>query len=174
MAVARLARVWGNRGALSGVPLGRDAGGYRPQQRVFAHGARGAPGQVVSLEIESVREQRGRLIFKFRGVDSIAQADALAGAEIRVPLAERRPPAPDEFYHSDVVGCQVVEEKSGQPLGVVTGWQEIGGTPLLEVDTGAPGQPLLVPFARSICREIDLAGRRIVVDLPEGLKELNG
>ena len=31
----------------------------------------------------------------------------------------------------------------------------------------------LIPFARSICVEIDPAAKRIVVDLPEGLLEVN-
>ena len=57
-------------------------------------------------------------------------------------------------------------------MGRVTGWQECGGPALLEVD-GVEGEELLVPFARSICVEIDPAARRIVVDLPEGLKDLN-
>jgi ribosomal 30S subunit maturation factor RimM len=50
----------------------------------------------------------------------------------------------------------------------VTRFEESGGSGLLVV-----GKDLLVPFARAICVEIDLAGRRIVVDLPEGLKDLN-
>jgi len=126
------------------------------------------------LEVEWVREQRGRLVFKFHGVDSIAAADELAGAEVRVALAERRALPAGEYYQSDLVGCQVVERSSGRPVGLVRGWQEYGAAPLLEVDTGGPGEPMLVPFARSICVEVDPAARRIVVELPEGLKELNG
>jgi 16S rRNA processing protein RimM len=112
------------------------------------------------------------LIFKFRGVDSISAAEALRGAEICVPRVERPPLPAGEYYQTDLVGCQVVDRASGAPLGVVRGWQDYGGAPLLEVErTG--GQPLLIPFARSICLEIDVAGRRIRVELPEGLKELN-
>jgi ribosomal 30S subunit maturation factor RimM len=72
------------------------------------------------------------------------------------------------------VGCEVVDGSSGSTLGVVTGWQDYGAAPLMEVDADTPGEPLLVPFARSICVEVDLAARRIVVALPDGLKELNG
>jgi len=133
--------------------------------------AHGAPRW---LEIEWVREQRGRVVFKFRGVDSIAAAKELAGAEVRAALAERRALPAGEYYQSDLIGCQVVERSSGRPLGVVTGWQEYGAAPLLEVDTGAREEPMLVPFARSICVEVDPVARRVVVELPDGLKELNG
>ena len=151
--------------------MGRPAEGFRQAEAVVVSGPRGAPRQ---LEIEWVRAQRGRLIFKFRGVDSVSQAEELLPAEVRIPLAERRQLPAGEHYQSDLVGCRVVERSTGRPLGIVTGWREFGAAPLLEVDTGAPGEPLLVPFARSICVEIDRDARRIVVELPEGLKELNG
>jgi ribosomal 30S subunit maturation factor RimM len=61
-----------------------------------------------------------------------------------------------------------VEHAGGTSLGRVAAVQEFGGPALLEVEGG-----LLIPFARSICLEIDMARRRIVVDLPEGLKDLN-
>lgn len=50
----------------------------------------------------------------------------------------------------------------------MTEFLEYGGTPLLELESG-----LLIPFARAICTEIDPQGRRIVVQLPEGLKDVN-
>lgn len=171
MTLARLIRAWGNRGAVLAAPLGRGAQDYRQVPEVFAFGPGVAP---VRLELEWVQERRSRLLLKFRGVDTIAGAEQLRGAEIRVPLSQRRGLPPAEYYHSDLIGCQVVERLSGKLLGVVTGWQEFGAAPLLEVETGAGGEPLQVPFARSICVEIDPAGRRILVDLPEGLKELKG
>jgi ribosomal 30S subunit maturation factor RimM len=54
---------------------------------------------------------------------------------------------------------------------MVTGWADAGSTGLLEISTGET--QLLVPFARSICVEVDTRAKRIVVDLPEGLKDLN-
>ena len=131
----------------------------------------GPQGQERQAEIESVWDHRGRLVFKFRGVDSITDAEALAGAEVRIPFEARRPLEENEYYQTDLVGCEVVERATGRRLGVVSGWKECGGPPLLEVER--EGEPLLIPFARAICVEIDAAGRRIAVDLPEGLAELN-
>ena len=69
---------------------------------------------------------------------------------------------------SDLVGCQVVERRTGQPMGLVTGWLEGGPSGLLQV-----GNDLLIPFVRSICVVVDTAARRIDVELPEGLRDLN-
>ncbi len=118
--------------------------------------------------VESTWFHNGTLIFKFRGVDSISDAEMLTGAEVRVPLSQRTPLDDGEFFQDDLWGCEVVDRATGQPLGKVSGWEDGGGSGLLVVDGG-----LLIPFARSICVEIDPAARRIAVDLPPGLKDLN-
>ena len=75
---------------------------------------------------------------------------------------------------SDLVGCRVEDARSGREIGRVTGWQEFDSPFVtLEVTPGAGGQPLLVPFVRAICVEVDPAGRRIRIDPPEGLLDLN-
>jgi ribosomal 30S subunit maturation factor RimM len=83
-------------------------------------------------------------------------------------MAERTPLEAGEFFQSELVGCQVIDRSTGESLGRVEGWEDAGGAGLLAVEGG-----LLIPFARSICVEIDPAARRIVVELPEGLKDLN-
>jgi 16S rRNA processing protein RimM len=118
--------------------------------------------------VESTWFHNGTLIFKFRGVDTISTAELLVGSEVRVPLEQRTPLDPGEFFQDDLVGCQVIDRRTGQPLGTVSGWEDGGGAGLLVLDDGS-----LIPFARPICVEIDPAAKRIVVELPEGLKDLN-
>ena len=111
------------------------------------------------------------LIFKFKGVDSIAEAEQLAGADVLIPI-EQRPEVPEgEYYRSDVIGCEVTAA-GGRQLGIVADWQDTGGTPLLVVRT-AGGRELLIPFAKAICTKIDVERKRIEVNLPEGLEDLN-
>lgn len=114
---------------------------------------------------------RGQVIFKLSGVKSISEAERLVGADICIPIEERPVPADGEYFQSDLVGCEVVDA-GGKRLGTVQTWHEYGGTPLLGVETSA-GKELLIPFAKAICTSIDIATRRIVVELPEGLAELD-
>ena len=106
------------------------------------------------------------LIFKFQGVDTISDAEKLAGAEVSIPFEQRATLADDEVYQSDLIGCEVLDT-AGRSLGLVTEFEETGGTPLLHIDD------LLIPFANSICTKIDLENKRIVVNLPDGLLDLN-
>ena len=98
----------------------------------------------------------------------MADAEPLAGCEVRVPRGERAILEPGEYFASDLIGCEVIERDSGLSLGRVTAFEEAGSSGLLEVE----GR-LLIPFAREICVSIEPEARRIVVDLPLGLKELN-
>jgi ribosomal 30S subunit maturation factor RimM len=61
--------------------------------------------------VESTWFHQGTLIFKFRGVDTISDAELLTGAEVRVPLDQRTPLEPGEFFQDDLVGCQVVDRR---------------------------------------------------------------
>jgi 16S rRNA processing protein RimM len=162
IAIAVLGRPRGNRGEVTAIPLSGKPDRFQTLEAVFLFGS----GQ--RYEVESTWFHQGTLIFKFRGVDSISEAELLTGAEVRVPLEQRTPLDPGEFFQDDLLGCQVVDRRSGQALGQVTRWEDGGGSGLLVVDGG-----LLIPFVRSICVEIDPAAKRIAVELPEGLKDLN-
>lgn len=161
----------GIRGEIQAVPFSDNAERFQSLKEVSLFGSTDA--EPLRLEVESVWEHRGRAVFKFRGIDSIPDAERLRGMEVRIPL-EERPALPEgEYYQSDLVGCEVIERASGELVGQVKGWQECGGPALLEI-AGLDGKEILVPFAGSICVEIDTAARRIRVDLPEGLKDING
>ncbi len=66
----------------------------------------------------------------------MTDAEKLRGAEVQVPLSERIELEPGEYFHSDLVGCEVREKVSGRVVGKVTSFEEYGGPPLLEIDNG--------------------------------------
>jgi 16S rRNA processing protein RimM len=119
------------------------------------------------MELENTWMHGDHLILKFKGVDTISDAEKLAGAEVAIPFEQRAALAEQEYYQSDLIGCDVVDG-AGRSLGVVEDFQETGGAPLLQV-----GENLLIPFAKSICTKIDLEHKQITVNLPDGLLDLN-
>jgi 16S rRNA processing protein RimM len=159
--VALLGKTRGNRGEITAVALSSKLERYEALHDVYLFGSG------VRYEVESTWFHDSTLIFKFRGVDSISAAEELIGAEVRVPESERVTLDPGEFFVSDLVGCEVIDRRTGRSLGRVSALDEGGGPGLLVVGS------LLIPFVRSICVEIDPAARRIAVELPEGLEDLN-
>ena len=159
--VALLGKTRGNRGELTAFSLSSKPERFENLREVYLFGS----GE--KYEVEETWFHLRTLIFKFRGVDTISDAEKLVGAEVRVPLSERAPLDAGEYYESDLIGCEVFERSTGESLGRVSALQDGGGAGLLEVGE------LLIPFSKAICVEIDPAAKRITVELPEGLKDLN-
>ena len=124
------------------------------------------------LEIEAAWPHKGRLVLKFRGCDSISDAERLAGCELQVPLEERAPLPAGAAYVSDLVGCTVVDLTRSETVGTI---DEVrfgaGDAPLLVVRTAQ--KEFLVPFAAEYMRNMDLEARRLEMALPEGLLDLD-
>jgi len=126
-----------------------------------------------TVKIEFFRRQHGRFVMKFAGIDSIEDAEKIIGAELLVPEAELPAAEEGSFYTFHLRGCRVytVHEGIDDYIGDVTDVVDGGGTQLLQVGSGK--EETLIPFAESIVKKVDLAARRIEVELPEGLRELN-
>ena len=123
-----------------------------------------------SLFIEFSRVQHGRRILKLKGIDSIAEVERRIGAELAIMESQLPPVGEGNFYTFHLKGC-TVHTLRGEALGLVTDVLDSGGTPLLKVD-GKDGE-ILIPFAWSYLRGVDRERRRIEMDLPEGLLDLN-
>lgn len=80
------------------------------------------------------------------------------------------PPGEGSFYDFQIIGSEVVA-KDGGSIGTVKGLLPVGDRNLLVVDRG--GREVLIPFVESLCLEVDAAAKRIRVDLPDGLLDLN-
>jgi 16S rRNA processing protein RimM len=114
---------------------------------------------------------RGRPIVGLDGVDSIDEAERLAAAEIRVPPGDLTPLPDGVFYRHDLVGC-AVETVGGLQVGVVSAVEGSDAGSRLVVGQGRA--EVLVPLAAPICVSIDVPARKIVIDPPAGLLDLNG
>jgi 16S rRNA processing protein RimM len=127
-----------------------------------------------------VGRNAGRIVLHFAGVDSIEQAEKLAGKDVVIPRAERMPLDAGASYVSDLLGCTVYDHD--QSLGVVEDVQfptTPDGTrrleeaaPLLIVVT-TEGNEILVPFVNAYLLEVEVTAKKIRMALPEGLRELN-
>ncbi|MDE3195876.1 MAG: 16S rRNA processing protein RimM [Acidobacteriota bacterium] len=158
--VAILGKPRGNKGELTAELLTSGVERFSSLEQVSLSG--------VDYKLERVWNHEGTPVFKFEGVDSIPAAERLRGAEVRIPACERIELGPDEYFQSDLVGCEVRDFTTNRLIGTVTGWEDYGGPSLLQIDGGR----LLIPFVKAICPEINPAARLIRVTLPEGLETL--
>jgi 16S rRNA processing protein RimM len=127
-----------------------------------------AAGVKRDLKIERFRFQNGRVLLKFFGIDSVEDTEALRNADICVNEDEAVELNEGEFFDWELAGC-IVQTADGQTLGTVKELMRTGGTEILIIE-GAEKE-YLVPFAESICVEVDIENKLIRIDPPEGLLE---
>lgn len=113
----------------------------------------------------------GRIVLKFSGCDSIDDAEKLGRLLIGVPREERAALEEDQFFIGDLIGCEIVTGNGtiGRVEDVDT---SRGATPLLVVHDAA-GNEVLIPLVKNYLRKVSIDGKRIEMDLPEGLLDLN-
>ena len=121
------------------------------------------------VTIEAARAHGGRALLKFSGIDTPEDLALYRGWTIEIPEDEARKLDEGEYFLHDLVGLTLVND-AGAEVGRVIDAYEGGGGVLLEVESGP--RKFEVPFAAGICKTIDVAAKRMVVDLPEGLDEV--
>jgi 16S rRNA processing protein RimM len=163
--VGRVARAHGNRGQVI-VNLETDF----PEERFKVGEILFVGSTEKAREIRDVRFHQGRPVVVLQGVETMDDAEALAGAELKV-RASSVPSLPEGmFYRHDLVGCEV-HDTSGRVVGRVTSVEGPLERSSLVV-AGERGE-VLIPLVADICISIDTGAQRIVVNPPEGLIELN-
>ena len=125
--------------------------------------AAGATLRVRDRETDIVRlaGTEERPIVRLAGFDGREAAEALRGADLLVPRSAAPPLDEDEWWATDLVGCRVVDGE--REVGSVARLIALPSCEALEVEGAGPG--FLVPLVRDAVRSVDVAAKRIDVDL---------
>jgi 16S rRNA processing protein RimM len=121
------------------------------------------------IRVRAFRMHLGRPVLALEGVAGIGEAEAFAGAELRVPMAAQQPLPAHVYYVHELVGC-AVWTTGGEHVGEVAAVEGDGEATRLVVR--AEAGDVLLPFVQAYCT-VDVAGRRIEIAPPEGLLDLN-
>jgi len=160
-------KVQGRRGEVLVEPLSDVPDRFRVGLKLFALGK---TEQRREVRVEELWPHKNRLVLKFAGVDSISDAEALAGSELQVPKGERAKLQAGWTYVSDLAGCAVFDRD--RELGRV---EEVrfgtGEAPLLVVRRGSKEHQ--IPYAEAYLVSLDLGRKEIRMLLPEGMLDLD-
>ena len=189
--VARVLRARGNKGEVAADLLTDFPDRLKHLSEIFLDTGSSAPRKVALRSFWVDRNHPSQCVFHFDGSNSINDAEKLRGLDVCIPFEQRAVLPSGNYFVTDLIGCSVFELPAavsavtsspcsaplapsllGQVRDVYFPGEGQPGTPLLAVDTSR-GE-LLVPLAQDICAKIDIAARRIEVQLPEGLRDLNG
>lgn len=178
--LARIVRPQGRKGEVLADLLTDFPDRFRDTPSVFLRRPQGEPEPT---EVESywlpTGRSAGRVVLKLRGSDSISDAEQLLAAEIQVPSDQRLSLADGSYYVSDLLGCQLMQD--GIVVGTVADMhfpqdpsgKRIEEAPALFVLEREDGDEVMVPFASAFVKSIDVAEKRIEMELPDGLLDVN-
>ena len=117
------------------------------------------------FEVAHVRAARDHLVATFKGVATREDAERLNGIELYIAREKLPETDDDEYYHADLIGLAAVNT-ADEPLGRVAAIHNFGAGDIIEI---APphGPTLLLPFTNAVVPTVDLAGGRVVIELPQ-------
>lgn len=128
------------------------------------------------LQLEEYWPHKGGMVFKFAGVDSIEDAEKLLRLEIQIPIEERAELEEGACYVSELLGCVVVQSEAGEAEAEIGRVVDVnfgaGAAPLLIVKNES-GREFMIPFVESFTRKLELKAKRIEMQLPPGMLELD-
>jgi 16S rRNA processing protein RimM len=134
-------------------------------EAIAAYGAVVNHDETRSFDIKLTRAVKGGFAARLSGVTTKEQADALRGERLYVPRTRLPQTDDDEFYYADLIGLTAYDT-GGERLGTVKAIHDHGAGDLLELRMPSGGDRLF-PFTKETVPTIDIAGGRLVVDLPD-------
>ncbi len=138
---------------------------------ITTFGTLGTDRPGLTLDILSARQHRALLIARLAAIDDRDAAKALNGVRLYAQRTQLVAIEEDDaYYHADLIGLKV-HTLEGVEVGTIAAVADYGATDLLDIKT-PDGQRQLVPFTRAFVPDVDLARRIVVVDLPQGLLEM--
>ncbi len=169
--VARVLDAWGVKGWIRVQPYAKDPQALFSSRRWFLRPPENRPGRPVReptaplpalLRITEAREHGDDVVASVRDFSDRTSAETLRGARIFVPRSSFPTAGSDEFYWVDLIGAQVFN-RDGVLLGEVAGLLDNGAQSVLQVRAGQVPERL-IPFVAAFIDQVDLVGRRILVD----------
>ena len=117
------------------------------------------------FEVATARAAKDHLVATIKGVDTREDAERLNGIELYIAREKLPATDDDEYYHADLIGLAAVNV-ANEPIGRVHAIHNFGAGDIIEI---APpqGPTLLLPFTNAVVPTVDLAGGRVVIELPQ-------
>lgn len=157
----KILKSWGTDGSVVMSLLDTDPEELKVGEPVFIE----FDGLPVPFFIESIQPKGGKAIVHITDVDNLEDAEEIVGRAVYADYFE------EEDDGEDFTGWTVYDK--GREVGVVSGEEAIPGNPCLVVSVGkgvpSHQEEVLIPLHEDFVVQIDEPGRRLYMDLPEGL-----
>lgn len=119
------------------------------------------------LEIEEVKYHKNQVLLKFKGIDTIEQAEFLRNAIIEIDRENAIPLEKGEYFIADLLDSEVFTDE-GEKLGILDDIYNTGSKDIYVVKNEL-GKTILLPGINDVIKEVDVENKKIIVHLLKGL-----
>ncbi len=168
--ISRLQHTQGNRGELFGEILTDFPERFDSLEEVTLGNL---AGHYLDYRVEYTRWHKKGIVFKFAGIDSISEAEALVGNQVLLDPTGLPPLEEGTYYQFDLIGCRAVDE-SGAFLGRVVRVDDFGGNQLLAIQPESkPEEEFWVPFSKEHVCKVECTRKEVTLRISQELIGLN-
>ena len=119
------------------------------------------------LEIEEVKYHKNQVLLKFKGVETVEQAEMLRNSILEIDRKDAIPLEEGEYFIADLLESEVYTDE-GEKLGIVEDIFNTGSNDIYVVKNEL-GKSILLPRIKDVFKEIDVENKKIIVHLIDGL-----
>ena len=119
------------------------------------------------LEIEEVKYHKNQVLLKFKGIETVEQAEMLRNAILEIDRKDAIPLEEGEYFIADLLESEVYTDE-GEKLGIVEDIFNTGSNDIYVVKNEL-GKSILLPRIKDVFKDIDVENKKIIVHLIEGL-----
>ena len=166
--VGKIVNTHGVKGEIKVMPTTDDPSRFKKFKSIYVEGRKG----LVTYEIEAVRFHKGCVLLKFKGIDDMDAALLLKGIYLNIDRKDGVPLGKDEYYISDLYDMEVYTEEDDRYLGKLIDIIETGSNDVYVLRPADRPKDLLIPAIKQVVKGVDVANKKMTVQLLEGLEEL--
>ncbi|MBO8128178.1 MAG: 16S rRNA processing protein RimM [Peptococcaceae bacterium] len=164
--IGKIVNTQGHRGNVRVIPLTEFPERFMKLKEVWVE----RKGSQVKMHVEQAFAHKKFIILKFREVENMNEAERLKGSLVKIPREDVMELPPGHYYVFDIVGLRVFDV-SGEYLGEISDVLQTGANDVYVVEKEKQ-KPLLVPALKDVVKKINIEEKEMIVELPEGLREL--
>ena len=161
--VGQIVNTFGIKGFVKVYPYVNDISRFDDLKNVYVKSKK----QESKLEIEEVKYQKNMVLIKFKGIETVEQAEALRNGYLEIDRSQAIPLEKDEYFIADLLGLDVYLD-TGEKLGILDDIYNTGGSDIYVVKNEL-GKQFLLPYIDDVVKNIDLENGKITVHIIDGL-----
>ncbi|MCL2383791.1 MAG: ribosome maturation factor RimM [Oscillospiraceae bacterium] len=161
--IGQIVGTHGVKGIMKVKPLTDDIKRFDKLKTVYMNIKKG----LTELEIEEVRYNKNIVLLKFKGVDTIEEAETYRNFYLKVNRKDAVDLPKNSYFIVDLLGCNVYTEEN-EHLGEVDDVFPTGSNDVYVVKSN-DGKQILIPAIKEVIKQVDIQNKTIIVKLMEGL-----